>query len=104
MRLARQAQQDITDILTWTADHFSAQQAEVYAETLTQALEALLEGPEVIGAKRCEDIAPGIYVLHVARLGRRGRHFVVFRPAGDKLIDVLRILHDSMDFARHIEE
>jgi toxin ParE1/3/4 len=103
VRLARQAEQDITDILTWTADQFSAQQAEVYAETLTRALEALLEGPEVIGAKRREDIAPGIYVLHVARLERRGRHFVVFRPASDKLIDVLRILHDSMDLARHIE-
>jgi len=102
VRLTRQAEQDITDILAWTADQFSVQQAEVYAEILPLALEVLLQGPEVIGAKRRDDILAGIFVLHVARQGRRGRHFIVFRPIEDRYIDVLRVLHDSMDLARHI--
>lgn len=104
IRLARHAEQDIVEILAWTAEHFSPQQAQVYADTLTLALEALTDGPEIIGAKRRDDIVPNVFVLHVARHGRRGRHFIVFRPREDWHIDVLRILHDSMDLARQMEQ
>ncbi len=104
IRLARHADQDIADILTWTKKHFSFQQADVYAETIILALETLTEGPDVIGAKSREDILPGMRVLHVARQGRRGRHFIVFRSKEEHCIDVLRILHDSMDLARHVEQ
>lgn len=103
VRLARQAEQDIADILLWTAEQFSPQQVEVYADTLVLALEALFDGPEVIGAERRDDILAGIFVLHVARQGRRGRHFIVFRPSEDRYSDVLRVLHDSMDLARHVD-
>ena len=103
IRLAKQAEQDITDILAWTAEQFSRQQAAVYAETLALALEALLEGPDAPGARCRDDILPGIHALHVARQGRRGRHFVVFRVSGEHCIDVLRILHDSMDLGRHVQ-
>lgn len=103
LRLAASAEQDIADILAWTTEQFSPQQAEVYAETLSLALEALLEGPDVVGAQARDDIAPDIHVLHVARKGRRGRHFIAFRPDKNHRIDVLRVLHDSMDLARHIE-
>jgi len=103
IRLARQAEKDITDILWWTNDQFSPQQAEVYAETLTRALEVLTEGPDVAGAKRRDDILSGVYILHVARQGRRGRHFIVFRPTEEGCIDVLRVLHDSMDLPRHLK-
>ena len=103
VRLARQAEQDIADILAWTAERFGPQQAEVYTETLTQALEALIDGPGVIGVKRRDDIQPDVFVLHVARHGRRGRHILIFRQSEACFVDVLRVLHDSMDMARHIE-
>ncbi|MBW7901804.1 MAG: type II toxin-antitoxin system RelE/ParE family toxin [Rhodocyclaceae bacterium] len=103
VRLARQAEQDIADILAWTEEHFGSRQAGVYAETLTLALEALTDGPGASGAKGRDDILPGIRTLHVARRGRHGRHFVVFRTSEDCCIDVLRILHDSMDLTRHVE-
>lgn len=102
LRLAAQAEQDIADILAWTGVHFGEQQARAYAENLCLALEALTEGPDVLGVKPREDIAPGIRVLHVARSGRKGRHFVVFRNGGENLIDVLRVLHDSMDLPKHL--
>ena len=44
--------------------------------------------------------------LHVARGGRKGRHFVLYRvntQGPTQVIDVLRLLHDSMDLSRHIE-
>ena len=68
------------------------------------AIEALTDGPEILGAKVSEDIGPGIYTLHVARQGRKGCHFVIFRKAEERTIDVLRLLHDSMDLARHISD
>lgn len=102
VRLAAQAELDFSEIITWTIENFGGRQAETYAETLTLAIEALHDGPEQLGAKARDDIGPDIRTLHVARQGRSGRHFVVFSEAKDQYIDVLRLLHDSMDLARHI--
>lgn len=57
------------------------------------------------GIARREDIGPEIHALHVTRKGRKGRHFVVFRidySRGNNVIDVLRLLHDSMDLPQHL--
>ena len=102
VRLAAQAELDFSEIITWTLENFGERQAETYAETLILAIEALHDGPEQLGAKARDDIEPGIRTLHIARQGRKGRHFVVFRETQGQCIDVLRILHDSMDLARHI--
>lgn len=102
IRLAAQAELDFSEIITWTAENFGERQAKAYAETLILAIELLNNGPEQLGVKAREDIGPGIRTLHVARHGRSGRHFVVFSEAKDQHIDVLRLLHDSMDLARHI--
>ena len=103
LRLAARAQQDISDILAWTGGNFGRQQARAYAETLALALEALIGGPDVLGAQPRDDIFPGVVALHVARNGRKGRHFIVFRAGAENCIDVLRVLHDSMDLPSHFE-
>jgi len=101
VRLGQQAEQDFIDILRWTVKEFGGEQANTYAETIALAIEALAGGPEIVGARAREDIRPGVRILHVARHGRAGRHFVVFRSAGTA-IDVLRLLHERMDLARHL--
>jgi toxin ParE1/3/4 len=101
VRLGQQAEQDYVEILQWTTKTFCEGQANTYAETMALAIEALEGGPDVLGAKARDDIQPGIRTLHVARQGRTGRHFVVFRVVGSD-IDVLRLLHDSMDLPRHL--
>jgi len=102
VRLAQQAERDLLGITLWTLESFSAQQAEIYAETLSLAIEALHDGPEVLGVTVRDDLGLGVRTLHVARQGRKGRHFVVFRAAPEQTIEVLRLLHDSMDLARHL--
>lgn len=102
IRLAARAEQDLTAILRWTSEQFGPGQARAYRATLLAALEALRSGPDVIGARRRDELGDGVRTLHVARAGRRGRHFVVFRPAEPQRIDVLRVLHDSMDLPRHL--
>lgn len=102
VRLAKQAELDFLGIATWTAENFGERQAESYVETLTLAIEALHDGPEILGTKARDEIEPGIRTLHVARQGRSGRHFILFRVADNQYIEVLRLLHDSMDLARHV--
>ena len=94
---------DYIGILRWTERHFGKEQARIYARTLGAALLDLRGGPDTIGSHVCTDLAENIYTLHVARKGFAGRHFVVFRANhASRQIDVLRILHDSMDLQRHL--
>lgn len=105
VRFTATAQEDYQDILQWTVAQFGLTQARAYAETVSAALEDLCVGPGILGVKARSEIGPNLYTLHVARNGRKGRHFVLFQtgPAqGDEVITVLRILHDSMDLQRHL--
>jgi len=105
VRLAAAANADFQDILSWTTETFGTGQARAYAETLSAAVEALTAGPGARGVRPREDIAEGLFTLHVARRRRRGRHFLVFRISrmeGRDVIEVLRILHDAMDISRHL--
>lgn len=105
VRLADAAGQDYQAILRWTVENFGRAQARTYAKTLSSALQDLSQGPTLAGVRPREEIGPDIHSLHVARHGRKGRHFVVFRlalPPDSHVIEVLRLLHDSMDLPRHL--
>jgi toxin ParE1/3/4 len=102
VRLGRLAEQDYIEIVRWTKKSFGEAQARTYSETVSLAIQALKDGPDILGNKLRDEIEPGIRTLHVARSGRKGRHLVVFRVGGEQIIDVLRLLHDSMDLPRHL--
>ena len=105
VRLSAAAEADFRQILHWTADNFGSAQARVYSDTLSTALKDLCAGPSIIGVKERPEIGSKIWTLHVARNGRKGRHLIMFRVAAaqtSKVIDVLRLLHDGMDLARHV--
>ncbi len=105
VRLVAASERDYQEITKRSAQDFGSLQAEVYAETLGLAIDALREeGPETIGVKDREEIGPGIFTLHAARHKRKASHFLVFRVMGIRTIEVLRILHDRMDLARHISQ
>ncbi|MDE0229095.1 MAG: type II toxin-antitoxin system RelE/ParE family toxin [Spirochaetaceae bacterium] len=100
VRLASAAENDTRAILRWTTAGFGVRQARTYARTLSLATEALTGGADVAGSRRRDYIGPGLRTLHVARRGRKGSHFLLYRitSGGDPLlIDVVRILHDRMD-------
>lgn len=107
VRLSAAAEADYVQILRWTASNFGTVRAQSYAETLSTALKALNAGPAIVGVKRRPEIGNNIHTLHVARNRRKGRHIVMFRVAGGQgadLIDVLRLLPDSMDLQRHLPQ
>lgn len=106
VRITESADSDIRGAIRWSADRFGPGQARVYAETLSLAIRELRAGPNLIGVKERNEIAKGLLSIHVARHGRRGRHFVMFRVVDEsaRVLEVLRLLHDAMDFPRHIPE
>jgi toxin ParE1/3/4 len=92
--------------MAWTAERFGTREARVYATTVTRALVALTAGPTIVGVRTREDLGSGVATLHVARARRKGRHIIVLRvppDGGENVIEILRILHDTMDLARHLE-
>lgn len=105
VRLSAAAESDFRQILRWTVDHFGSAQGRIYSDTLSSALKALCTGPSIIGVKQRPEIGSNIGTLHVARNGRKGRHFIMFRITSaqdSNVIDVLRILHDGMDLEQHL--
>ena len=103
VRETASARADRVRIIRWTATRFGAYQATIYAETIALALAALEAGPDTPGARPRDDLPGNVRMLHVARQGRKGRHFIIFRIGGEQVLDVLRILYDGMDLTRHVE-
>ncbi len=81
-------------IQIYTLEKWGERQRKKYAALIFDGLKKLATSPE-LGHKR-EDISPDHYAY------RMGRHFAVYRIVGRE-IQVSRILHDSMDFRRHIQ-
>jgi toxin ParE1/3/4 len=102
VNLSAAAERDLFSTLQWTGQTFGAKQALVYEETIALAVTALSAGPELSDSRKRDDIRPGVRVLHIARRGRKGRHLLVYYAVVDDEIVIVRILHDSMDLARHV--
>jgi toxin ParE1/3/4 len=102
IRLGDEAEKDFVRILERTRERFGERQVEIYKATLLDALAALEGGPNILGSAARDEILPGLRSLHVARHRHRGRHFVMYRAGADRVIEVVRILQDAMDLARHV--
>jgi toxin ParE1/3/4 len=102
VRLGAAAELDFANILKWTLENFGPRQSQVYRDTIVLAIGELGNGPDAAGSKPRDDILSGLRTLHVARHGRRGRHFLLYRMASGRIIEVVRILHDRMDLPRHL--
>ena len=102
VRLSAAAELDLANIIKWTTENFGARQSRIYRNTIVQAIGELADGPDVAGSKARDEIIPSFRTLHVARHGRRGSHFLMYRRASNSTIEIVRILHDRMDLQRHV--
>ena len=102
VRLGAAAEVDFANILRWTTENFGARQSRAYRDTLVQAIGELVDGPNVAGFRARDEIMAGLRTLHVARRGRRGSHFLMYRVAPKSTIEIVRILPDRMDLRRHV--
>ncbi|MDI6029444.1 type II toxin-antitoxin system RelE/ParE family toxin [Corticibacterium sp. UT-5YL-CI-8] len=92
-RLRPKARQDLEEIWLYTAEHWSDVQADTYHGRMTDVMTALATGR--LKGRSAEHVRSG-YFKYPA-----GSHFVYFRKA-DYGIEVIRILHQSMDVEQHL--
>ena len=103
VRLVAASERDYLEVIQRSAQDFGPLQAQAYTQTIASAIDALREnGPLATGVKAREEIGAGIFTLHAARFKRKASHFLVFGVLETQTIEVLRVLHERMDLARHI--
>lgn len=111
-RLSASAVEDIEAILAWTHGRFGEQVRLRYEELLVQAILDVADDPLRPGSVERPDLARGAYTYHLrysrARVSpfigliREPRHFLLFRITSARNLEIGRVLHDSMDLARHL--
>jgi toxin ParE1/3/4 len=95
-RLSKHADRDFAEILHYTIRTWGKEQ-ETYFKLLTEAMNQIVKNPMLSSSKNRPDLAEGCRVLRV------GRHMIFYR-VNRNIIEVARILHESMDFSQHIGE
>lgn len=87
------ARSDLEDIWTFSRTQWGADQAEAYLRDIQRAMETAAANPK--RGRPCNDIRPGYLKLSV------GSPMLFYRRTGGD-IDVVRILHQRMDYDRHL--
>ncbi|MDX2142272.1 MAG: type II toxin-antitoxin system RelE/ParE family toxin [Rhodospirillaceae bacterium] len=104
-RLTREAEADIEAILEFTLNQFGTAQFAIYRDLLADAFAALAGDPARIGTKPRPELGKGVSTFHLHHMARRhdaASHFIVFTVDAAREIKIVRILHESMDLARHV--
>lgn len=94
LRFAPRARSDIDRIWTHTVQSWSEAQAEAYLLAIDQAIDLLRENPRL--GRRTDDIANGLLKYPVAS------HVIYYRVTPGAL-NIVRVLHKSMDAERHLQ-
>lgn len=91
--LRPRAQRDLEEIWEYTATNWSTGQAATYIRQIQHSCDLIADDPRI--GRPCDDIRVGY------RKFRSGSHFLFYRSAKDG-VEMVRILHVSMDFEQHL--
>ncbi len=91
--LSPRARGDLDGIWTYTANRWGPDQAERYLRRIAEAVELIAETPTL--GRNCDHIREGYRKYSVGS-------YVLFYRAIDDMVDVVRILHQWMDYDRHL--
>jgi toxin ParE1/3/4 len=91
--LSPRAQADVDEIWAYTVERWGVEQAEFYVRQLGRAVEVIAQDPR--RGRPCDEIREG-YRRHPS-----GSHVVFYRITTEEVV-VVRILHQHMDFNRHV--
>lgn len=92
-RLTPAAHRDLSSIWDYTEDRWDVRQAETYLLEIRAAIERIAAHPD--RGRACDDIREGYRRYAI------GSHLIFYRSRTDG-IDVIRVLHQRMDPARHL--
>jgi len=92
VKFSRRARADIRGIWSYAIDYWGKGQAEIYLALIEQAVDAIVENPEL--GRPCDEVQRGCRKYLV------GSHLLFYRIKG-KTILVARVLHGRMNAERH---
>jgi toxin ParE1/3/4 len=69
---------------------------------IREALSDIVARPLMPPAKPSPEIHSSARTFHIARKGKSARHFFLYRVVSEEVVDIGRLLHDSMDLRRHL--
>ncbi|MEY2829630.1 MAG: hypothetical protein RIQ33_1488 [Bacteroidota bacterium] len=93
--LTNKAVDDLTQIWEYTCEEWSEKQADKYYELLIDACKEIAHNSFV--GKQYEEIEKGILGMLVQK------HIIFYRAKTEKEIEILRILHGSMDLKNRMK-
>lgn len=91
--LTPRAQADFEEIWDYTAERWGLDQAETYTRQLWETIQRVANEPPL--GHECKEVRDGY------RQYPSGSHVLFYRLTADG-IDIVRILHERMDYERHI--
>ena len=94
-KLTDRAKSDILKLLSYTAEMWGERQAYEYKNLINKALAAIEQILNIGYAKA--DLNGEIMCFSA------GRHLLFYKVRG-QAVHILRVLHDSMDYARHVND
>ena len=112
--VAAKARGDIASILAWTGESFGPLTLKRYAKLIATAIQQIAENPERAGSRQRPEIAANCrtYHLYFSRKSagrawdriRQPRHFLLYRVSESNMVEIGRVLHDSMDLQANLPE
>lgn len=87
--LTHKAKADLYAIANFTQERWGIKQRNLYIKQLDDAFHMIARSPEL--GKSCNDIMPGY------RKFPQGSHIVFYKDGSSSKIEIIRILHKSMD-------
>ena len=103
---------DLQSILDWSQETFGDAARRRYESLLIQAMLDVAEDPTRTGVVLRSDLRKELrtYRLYFSRIRarsaagivKRPRHVLVFRHRTDGAVEIVRILHEHMDFELHL--
>lgn len=91
--LVPRARRDLAEVWNYTAETWSASQADRYLARLVSKINRLARPQPA--TRRCDDLYPGLWRV------KSDSHLIFFLLA-DNEVQVVRILHEQMDFEQHL--
>lgn len=88
------ARADLASIRRYSTRTWGKDQTANYMDAVRDTLKGLVRGTVITRAR--DDLAPAI------RMATSGRHCISFEAQESRIL-VVRILHDSMDYRRHLK-
>ena len=93
--LSKKASNDLGKIWHYTIETWSEEQADRYFQELVLSFDYIAANPDTAG-RSYEDVRSGYRGL------RSRKHIIFYRILKNGKVRIIRILHERMDFARHL--